>query len=126
MSKFTYLAQRYIATAVTESSGLRMGFDIEADGLLDTATKVHCVVVANLDSDQIDQYGSEQIPTALEHLSRAAYLAGHNVTGFDLPLLQRLHDWGTAAEHNHPRYAGRRPINPAAHRRSGRSSSGHG
>jgi DNA polymerase I-like protein with 3'-5' exonuclease and polymerase domains len=75
---------------------LRAAFDIEANGLHD-ATKIHCIVIADLDSDRIDQYGPDQIPAALEHLSRAAYLTGHNITGYDLPTLRRLHNWAPPA-----------------------------
>jgi DNA polymerase I len=95
MSKFARLASRYIApaTAPTRSSGLRAVFDIEADGLLDAASKVHCIIVADLDSDRIDEYGPVQIPAALAHLASADYLVGHNIINYDLPLLRRLHNW---------------------------------
>jgi RecA-family ATPase/DNA polymerase I-like protein with 3'-5' exonuclease and polymerase domains len=94
MSKFTHLAARYIARAdVEHGGGLRLVFDIEANGLLDTATTIHCVVIAELDSDQVNEYGPDQIGAALEHLARADYLVGHNIAGYDLPLLHKLHQW---------------------------------
>jgi hypothetical protein len=93
MSKFINIAARYIVFADTRSDGLRFAFDVEADGLVDAATKIHCIAIADLDSDQIDTYGLGQIAAGLEHLARADYLTGHNITGFDLPLLQRLHNW---------------------------------
>jgi DNA polymerase I-like protein with 3'-5' exonuclease and polymerase domains len=97
MTKFTYLAARYIVVgADAKIDGLRLVFDAEADGLLDDATKLHCVVIVDLDSNQIDEYGPNQITAALEHLARADYLAGHNITGYDLPLLRRLHNWAPA------------------------------
>ena len=68
-------------------------FDIEADALLDTAKMVHCVVITDLDSNQIAEHGPGQIVDALAHLARADYLTGHNISGYDLPLLQRLHHW---------------------------------
>jgi DNA polymerase I-like protein with 3'-5' exonuclease and polymerase domains len=92
ISKFERIACRFIVPATTKFTGPRAAFDIEANGLHD-ATKVHCIVIADLDGDRIDQYGPDQIPAALEHLFRAAYLAGHNICGFDLPLLRRLYDW---------------------------------
>lgn len=73
-------------------------FDIETDGLLDAATTVHCIVVADLDSDQVDEYGPEQIKAELEHLARADYLTGHNILTFDLPMLRRLHGWQPKAD----------------------------
>jgi len=57
------------------------------------ATRLHCVVIIDLDGDQIDQYGPGQTDATLEHLSRATYLTGQNICGYDLPTLQRLHNW---------------------------------
>jgi DNA polymerase I-like protein with 3'-5' exonuclease and polymerase domains len=93
MSKFTHLASKYIVQAGAKSVGLRLVFDIEANGLLDTVSAIHCVVIADLDSDQINEYGPDQISAALDHLKRADYLVGHNITGYDLPLLQKLHQF---------------------------------
>ena len=92
MSKFGYIASRFIV-AGQKPAGLRLVFDIEANGLLDVASTVHCLVVADLDSDRIDAYGPTQITAALEHLARADYLVGHNACNYDLPLLRRLYDW---------------------------------
>ena len=94
---FTNLAKPCIVPAPGKSSGLRLVFDIETDNLLATATKVHCIVIADLDSEQIDEYGPEQIASALAHLKRADYLTGHNICGYDLPLLYRLYDWTPAS-----------------------------
>jgi DNA polymerase I len=95
--KFIHVAAKYLAPAVARSPGLRLVFDIESDGLLDAATKVHCIVVADLDSDQVDAYGPEQTSTALAHLARADYLTGHNIVGYDLPLLRRLYGWAPSS-----------------------------
>jgi DNA polymerase-1 len=93
MSKFCHLARPYIIPAEHKPGGLRLVFDIETDGLLDSATTVHCIVIAALDSDEIFEYGPTQITAALEHLARADWLVGHNISGYDLPLLQRLYNW---------------------------------
>jgi DNA polymerase I-like protein with 3'-5' exonuclease and polymerase domains len=96
-NRFLRLARKFIVPATaTKCAGLRVSFDIEANGLHD-ATKLHCNVITDLDSDRIDQYGPHQIPAALEHLSRARYITGHNITGYDLPTLQRLHNWKPSA-----------------------------
>ena len=93
---FVSLAAPFITPATTKSDGLRrLAFDIETDGL-DEATKVHCVVIADLDGDQIDEYGPDQIDAALAHLNRADCLIGHHIAGYDLPLLRRLHSWTPA------------------------------
>jgi DNA polymerase-1 len=94
MSAFTHIARRFIVPATgVRSDGLRSAFDIEANSLLHTATAVHCIVIIDLDSGQIYEYGPGQISAALAHLARADYLTGHNITGYDLPLLERLHGW---------------------------------
>jgi DNA polymerase I-like protein with 3'-5' exonuclease and polymerase domains len=90
---FCRLAARYIIPASSKPKGLRVAFDGEADALLDAATKMHCIVVVDLDSDRIDEFGPNQIDAALARLSEATYLVGHNILGFDLPVLQRLHGW---------------------------------
>ena len=101
--KFEALARRYISPTPKYAGPLRLVFDVESDGLLDTATKAHCVAIADLDSDQVDAYGPTQIEEALAHLSRAACLVGHNVLGFDLPLLLRTLRLGAVIRHS--RYA---------------------
>jgi DNA polymerase I-like protein with 3'-5' exonuclease and polymerase domains len=93
-SVFRRLAGRYIVPGNTAvNSGSRATFDLEANGLLDTASKLHCISIADLDSDQVDQYRPEQIGAGLEHLSRLDYLVGHNILNYDLRLLRQLYDW---------------------------------
>src|SRR5262249_21945252 len=92
-ARFLQLARRFIIPATGRTEGLRLVFDSEADGLLDVATQVHCVGVIDLDSDRVDKYKPGQIGDALKRLSQASYLTGHNIIGYDLPLLHRLHGW---------------------------------
>jgi len=96
-SNFQRLARRYIVPPATKSGGLRLCFDVEANGLLDTATAAHCAVIADLDSDQVYEYGPGQIADALAHLARAGYLTGHKIQAYDIPLLQRLYGWAPSA-----------------------------
>ncbi len=94
---FKRLAARYIMSGGAKRDGLRLVFDAETDGLA-TATKVHCIVVGDLDDEQITEYGPGQIDAALEHLARADCLIGQNILGYDLPLLRRLHRWVPPAD----------------------------
>src|SRR5262249_25130977 len=91
MSLFKQLASRYIVPGDTERGGLV--FDAETDGLLDTVTKVHCIVVGDLNTEQITEYGPDQISAALEHLAQADRLIGHNIVCYDLPMLRKLYSW---------------------------------
>jgi hypothetical protein len=96
--RFFGLARALIQPAKTRSEGLRLVFDIESDGLLDAATVVHCIVVADLDSDRVDAFGPGLIKEGLARLAEARYLVGHNICGFDLPLLQRLYGWAPSQD----------------------------
>jgi DNA polymerase I len=97
-SIFHRLAARFIIPAsAAVSGGLRCAFDIEANGFLNTVAILHCIVIADLDSDRIDEYGPEQIDAALEHLSRADYLVGHNILDYDLKVLHKLRGWAPKA-----------------------------
>ena len=93
MSKFAYLAKKFIIPATTKSDGLRLVFDIEFNGLLDTVTTAHCIGIRDLDSDQVNEYSPGQIGVGLERLAQADVLIGHNICGYDLPLLRKLHNW---------------------------------
>lgn len=72
-------------------------FDIEADGLLDSISKIHCIVVKIHGSvSDLCWYPSDKfpdIPSILEFLDKFEVICGHNITGYDLPALRRLHGW---------------------------------
>ena len=60
--------------------------DIETDGLLDTVTKVHCLVYKL--NDQITVATTDQeIKNSFEVL-KTGQVIGHNVLGFDLEVLK--------------------------------------
>ena len=90
---FAQLARPFIIPAGACAEGLRLIFDLESDGLLETVTQVHCIVIGELDSDRVYEYGPDRIPDALAHLARADTLIGHNAQGYDLPVLQKLYGW---------------------------------
>ena len=64
-------------------------FDIEADGLLDDATKIHCISISENGEDPRCYYG-DKLDIAIKYLDSASKLIGHNIIGYDLPLLERL------------------------------------
>ena len=68
-------------------------FDCETDGLYDQATKVHCIVIYDLNLEQTFSYGPDSIAAALAHLATADVLIGHNVIFYDIPVLQKLHSF---------------------------------
>lgn len=66
-------------------------FDIETNGLLDTLTKVHCIVLKNPVSGKVLSAHHETIPLALDALAQARVIVGHNIIPFDSPALQKVY-----------------------------------
>lgn len=80
----------------------RILFDIETDGLLDELTKVHSLVLIDLDTGDLvscaDQEGYLSIEEGIDILYGAKLLVGHNIQGFDLPALHKTHQFDTDVE----------------------------
>ena len=70
--------------------------DLETDGLLDTVTKVHCLVY-KADGLITVATTEEQILKALDVL-QTYQIIGHNVLGFDLEVLKRLYGFEVSVE----------------------------
>jgi len=87
-------------------------FDLETNGLLHDATRIHCGAlhwgeVGITESFNDEPYGdksfcikeeapcgaSYSITTFLSWLETADYLVGHNIIGFDLPIIKALYPW---------------------------------
>jgi DNA polymerase I len=68
-------------------------FDLESDGLYDTVTKIHCIVIYDITGQQTFSYGPDRIADALAHLATADVLIGHNILFYDVPVLQKLHSF---------------------------------
>ncbi|QBE66850.1 DNA polymerase [Pseudoduganella lutea] len=73
-------------------------FDLESNGLLDTVTKVHCLVIKDLETQQIircvpagfPMVAEATIEQGLEMLSKGP-IGGHNVIKYDIPVLKKLY-----------------------------------
>lgn len=63
-------------------------FDIEADGLLDEATKIHCLSYYSFSSNEIVSLTDYQ--EIAQFLLDAECLIGHNIVQYDIPLLEKL------------------------------------
>lgn len=76
---------------------MRYVFDLEANGLLDTATKVHSLVLKDADTKKVFSYadkpGYEPISNGLRRLKDAEVLIGHNIICYDLPVLEKLYQF---------------------------------
>ena len=82
--------------------------DTETNGLLIHATRIHCVSLYWLEEDRTESFNDEpyaknpkdlpmaggagySITTAVSWISMAEMVIGHNILGFDLPLIKRLY-----------------------------------
>lgn len=68
-------------------------FDLEADGLLKEATKVHCIALLDADTGDVWSYGTDDIEKGLDELYAADTIVAHNGTTYDIPLLRKLYGW---------------------------------
>lgn len=67
--------------------------DIETNGLLDTLTKVHCIVIKDEHgtTGYADQPGHRPIEHALDRLATADEIIFHNGIKFDIPAIQKVY-----------------------------------
>jgi hypothetical protein len=72
-------------------------FDIETDGLYNDVTCIHCVGIYDQEADQTlaynDQGDKEPITKAIQRLEDADRIIGHNIIGYDLPVIKKLFPW---------------------------------
>ena len=76
--------------------GMRLSFDIETNGLpRQGLDRVHCVVVKDLDNGEVyrfnDTGSADSVTNAITLLQEADVLVGHNIVGFDIPVIQELY-----------------------------------
>ena len=67
-------------------------FDIETDGLLDTCTKVWCLVIRDINAEETLTFDitSQDIAQGVQHLMKYDEIIGHNIINFDIPALVQL------------------------------------
>ena len=69
----------------------RWVFDLESDGLLDTITKIHCIVLRHMETGEVKAFGPDEINDALYLLTMAVEVCGQNVIAYDIPALQKIY-----------------------------------
>lgn len=72
-------------------------FDIETNGLLHDVSAIHCLAIHDLSTDQTIAYNdtgsSEPISRGLQRLQDSDRVIGHNIIGYDLPVIRKLYPW---------------------------------
>ena len=66
---------------------MRYVFDLEADGLLEDVTAIHCIVLKDIDTNEILKFKTDD---AVNHLRKASLIIGHNIIKYDIPVLKKL------------------------------------
>lgn len=64
-------------------------FDIEADAI--DATKIWCIVAMDATTGKVASFGPDQVAEGIKYLEGANKLVGHNIIGYDIPVIKRLH-----------------------------------
>lgn len=67
--------------------------DLEADGLLNTATRVWCGVFKDIRTNEVFKFRPTEIKEMLKFLDTVDVLIMHNGIGYDWPLLEKLYGY---------------------------------
>jgi hypothetical protein len=78
---------------------LTLVFDLEANGLLHDATKIHCIAIYDSETKKTTSYNDEcpgkgmssPVVRAIQFIEQADYIVGHNIIAYDLPVIRRLY-----------------------------------
>ena len=68
---------------------MKLVFDIETDGLYQDATQIWCMVAID-ENNKVYTYNPDQIVEGIKLLEQADKIIGHNIIGFDLPVIKKL------------------------------------
>ena len=72
-------------------------FDIETDGLLNDCTQIHCLVAYDTEAKDTYTYSDsgtqEPVVRGVQLLADAVCIAGHNIIGYDIPVLRKFYPW---------------------------------
>ena len=65
-------------------------FDIETNGL--DPSKIWCISTIDADTGDLKSYGPDKLVDGIQSLKSADKLVGHNIIGFDVPVIKKLMD----------------------------------
>ena len=72
-------------------------FDLETNGLLFNVDTIHCIAIYDCDTEKVCTYNDtgkeEPIVRGIQRLADADVILGHNVIGYDIPVLRKLYPW---------------------------------
>ncbi len=72
-------------------------FDLETDGLLYEVSTIHCMAIYDTEKETTmvynDQGTMEPILRGLQRLQDSDCIVGHNIIGYDIPVIRKLYPW---------------------------------
>tara|TARA_R110000744_G_scaffold257116_1_gene372556 strand:+ start:254 stop:2044 length:1791 start_codon:yes stop_codon:yes gene_type:complete len=68
-------------------------YDVESDGLLDTITKLHCIVLQDADTGDVFSFKPNEVEEGLKMLMEADQTIAHNGINYDIPAIQKIYPW---------------------------------
>ena len=74
-------------------------FDLEANGLYNDVTEIHCIAYYDKQLDEVLSFNDEcpgkgmssPIVRAIQYIEQASFIVGHNIIGYDLPVIAKLY-----------------------------------
>ena len=69
---------------------MELVFDIETDDL--NATKIHCIVAQDVETEKVYTFTPDTLQDGYRFLAKADTLIGHNIIGFDIPMIHKFSD----------------------------------
>lgn len=72
-------------------------FDTETNGLYFDVTVLHCICTYNITTGESKSFYEDSLEEGLAYLATATTLIGHNIIGYDLPVLEKLYGFKTSA-----------------------------
>jgi DNA polymerase I len=69
---------------------MKIVLDLETNGFLDKENLIiHCIVCKDIETHEVYRYNPNNLNDCLELLNKTEAIIGHNVLGFDIPVLKR-------------------------------------
>lgn len=71
-------------------------FDLESNGLLDTISKIHCLVIKDFETKEVYSFRSNESENTIEEglkiLENAELVVGHNIVSYDIPAIELIYN----------------------------------
>ena len=94
------MKKQSLKTGLTDGTdGNVIVFDLEANGLYNDVSQIHCIAYYDQGLNQILSYNDEcpgkgmssPIVRAIQYIQQARVIVGHNIIGYDLPVISKLY-----------------------------------